>query len=98
MAELECIPFAVGHANEGVCILMYMGPYRILLDCGLRDLSPLLEQALDVPNDSPSKRMGDAGYAQASQRPLEIYPYKTEYARLETSFQTFLHEFFYRFF
>jgi len=73
VAELECIPFAVGHANEGVCILMCMGPYRILLDCGLKDLSPLLEQALDVPEsgqlEAMDERKSDAGYAQASQRP-----------------------------
>lgn len=43
MAELECIPFAVGHADEGVCILIHMGPYRVLLDCGLRDLSLLMD-------------------------------------------------------
>ncbi|MEB3358634.1 MAG: MBL fold metallo-hydrolase [Synechococcales bacterium] len=42
MAELECSPYAVGHADEGVCLLVQMGPHRILLDCGLEDLSPLL--------------------------------------------------------
>lgn len=39
---LACFPFAVGHGQEGVCLLLYLGPYRLLLDCGLRDLSPLL--------------------------------------------------------
>lgn len=37
MAELECIPYAVGHADEGVCLLLKIGPYRVLLDCGLVD-------------------------------------------------------------
>lgn len=39
--ELECLPYGVGHADEGVSLLVRMGPYRILLDCGLRDISPL---------------------------------------------------------
>jgi Cft2 family RNA processing exonuclease len=39
--DLECLPYAVGHADEGVCLVVRMGPYRILLDCGLRDLSAL---------------------------------------------------------
>ncbi len=41
MVELECIPFGVGHGDEGVCLLVQMGPYRILLDCGLKDISGL---------------------------------------------------------
>ncbi|MEB3336028.1 MAG: MBL fold metallo-hydrolase [Leptolyngbyaceae bacterium] len=42
MLELECLAYGVGHAEEGVCLLVRMGPHRILLDCGLRDLSPLI--------------------------------------------------------
>lgn len=43
MTQLECLPYGVGHADEGVCLLVRMGPYRILLDCGLRDISRFLE-------------------------------------------------------
>lgn len=39
--ELECLPYGVHHADEGVCLLVRMGPHRILLDCGLADTSPL---------------------------------------------------------
>ena len=39
MIELECLPYSVNHADEGVCLLVRMGPYRILLDCGLADIS-----------------------------------------------------------
>jgi Cft2 family RNA processing exonuclease len=49
--ELECLPYGVGHGDEGVCLLVRMGPYRVLLDCGLTDLSPLiqdLKQSLPV--------------------------------------------------
>ena len=38
---LSCLPYSVGHDNEGVCLLLQMGPHRILLDCGLKDLYPL---------------------------------------------------------
>lgn len=50
MTDLECVPYAVGHANEGVCILLTMGPYQVLLDCGLRDVTPLVSNDW-VPND-----------------------------------------------
>ncbi|MBV9386487.1 MAG: MBL fold metallo-hydrolase [Chroococcidiopsidaceae cyanobacterium CP_BM_ER_R8_30] len=39
--ELECLPYAVHHEDEGICLLVRIGPYRILLDCGISDLSPL---------------------------------------------------------
>ncbi|MEH2043673.1 MBL fold metallo-hydrolase [Nostoc sp.] len=40
-SELECLPYSVQHDNEGVCLLVKMGPHRILLDCGLEDISSL---------------------------------------------------------
>jgi Cft2 family RNA processing exonuclease len=47
--DLVCLPYGVGHGDEGVCLLLKMGPYRILLDCGLRDISPLItEDSLPV--------------------------------------------------
>jgi len=51
--ELDCLAYGVGHADEGVCLLIRMGPYKILLDCGLRDISPLVAdlgqaQAIDL--------------------------------------------------
>lgn len=47
-SELECFPYGVKHGDEGVCLMVKMGPYRILLDCGLTDISVLqsgLEQS-----------------------------------------------------
>lgn len=49
MTELECLPYAVGHADEGVCLLVQMGPYRVLLDCGLEDISPLTVSSNQLP-------------------------------------------------
>ena len=40
--DLFCLPYGVGHRDEGVCLLVRMGPYRILLDCGLADITPML--------------------------------------------------------
>ncbi|MDZ8183438.1 MAG: MBL fold metallo-hydrolase [Nostoc sp. ChiSLP02] len=40
-SELECFPYSVQHYDEGVCLLVKMGPHRILLDCGLDDISSL---------------------------------------------------------
>jgi Cft2 family RNA processing exonuclease len=42
-SELECLPYGVNHTGEGICLLVRMGPHRILLDCGLTDISPLLK-------------------------------------------------------
>ncbi len=39
--DLVCYPYSVGHRDEGVCLLLRMGPYRVLLDCGIEDISPL---------------------------------------------------------
>jgi Cft2 family RNA processing exonuclease len=42
--DLVCLPYAVGHGDEGVCLLVKMGPYRVLLDCGLADISALIAE------------------------------------------------------
>ena len=46
---LSCFIYGAGHEDEGVCLLLRIGKYRILLDCGLADLQDLLEE--DVPAD-----------------------------------------------
>ena len=53
MTELDCLAYGVGRADEGVCLLLHIGPYRVLLDCGLRDLTPLLDAtpAGELPAD-----------------------------------------------
>ena len=43
MIDLECFVFGVGHTDEGICLLVQIGPYRVLLDCGLKNLAPLLQ-------------------------------------------------------
>jgi Cft2 family RNA processing exonuclease len=41
--EISCLAYGVGHGEEGVCLLVQMGPYRVLLDCGMADIAPLLD-------------------------------------------------------
>ncbi len=35
---LSCLPYSIGHKGEGVSLLLNMGEYPILLDCGLSEL------------------------------------------------------------
>lgn len=51
-SELECLPYGVEQNDSGVCLLIRMGQYRILLDCGLTDISPLVN---DLSKFSTSK-------------------------------------------
>ena len=47
MTELACFPYGVGYQHEGVCLRIQIGPYSILLDCGLADIEPLKANAAD---------------------------------------------------
>ncbi len=49
MTELACLPIAIGHADEGVCLVVRMGPHRVMLDCGLSSLSPILAACGESP-------------------------------------------------
>lgn len=51
MTELECLAYGVEQADEGVCLLLRMGSYRIMLDCGLKNLSPLVPRKEGPPAD-----------------------------------------------
>ncbi len=45
---IECLNYGVGHTDEGVCIGLEIGTYRILLDCGIRSLSVLPLEELEA--------------------------------------------------
>lgn len=53
--ELECLPYGVHQQGEGMCLLLRMGKHRILLDCGLADITPLIEGVVKSarPGQSP---------------------------------------------
>lgn len=40
-SELECFTYGVHQDGEGICLLVRMGKLRIMLDCGLTDISLL---------------------------------------------------------
>lgn len=42
--ELECLLYSVQHEDEGVCVIVRMGPHRILLDCGAADISSITKE------------------------------------------------------
>lgn len=48
---LSCFAYGVGHGADGVCLLIQIGSYRILLDCGLSDIQPL--EVTSVNNQPP---------------------------------------------
>ncbi|MEY2983714.1 MAG: hypothetical protein RLZZ568_331 [Cyanobacteriota bacterium] len=41
---VSCFIYSVGQHNEGVCLGVNLGPYRLLLDCGLANIHPLIER------------------------------------------------------
>lgn len=47
---LSCFAYAVGHGDEGVCLLLRIGDYRILLDCGMPNLPALTQQEQPLPD------------------------------------------------
>lgn len=42
--SFSCYPFGVGHYTEGVALQLTLGNYRLLLDCGVEDISLLVNQ------------------------------------------------------
>ena len=51
MINLECLAYSVGHADDGICLLVRMGVHRILLDCGITNISLLTN---DVKQQLPA--------------------------------------------
>lgn len=49
-SQLTCFSYSVGHGDEGICLLVQIGHHRILLDCGLADVS-VLGQEMKPPMD-----------------------------------------------
>ena len=60
MTELECLPYAVGHGGEGMCLVMRLGTHRVMLDCGLRNLSPLLGDRVGDANAAAPRSIAPA--------------------------------------
>lgn len=54
LSQILCTPLAVGHQEEGVCLLLTLGPYNVLLDCGLTDITPLQTLPSRGAGESPA--------------------------------------------
>ncbi|NEO26950.1 MAG: MBL fold metallo-hydrolase [Kamptonema sp. SIO4C4] len=72
-SPIACFPYGVGQGTEGVCLLVKMGNYRILLDCGLTDLSELLN-ASEPPADLVFCSHAHADHAQGLWQLHEKFP------------------------
>ncbi|HEY9596999.1 MAG TPA: MBL fold metallo-hydrolase [Cyanophyceae cyanobacterium] len=77
--RLTCFPYGVGHGAEGVCLLVQMGPHRILLDCGLLDISPLQAEA-QPPADLVLCSHAHSDHAQGLLALHEAFPQLPVYA------------------
>ncbi|MFN4195660.1 MAG: MBL fold metallo-hydrolase [Thermosynechococcus sp.] len=63
---IECLNYGVGHADEGVCIGLEIGTYRILLDCGVPSLDVLpLDEIEQHPFDLVLCSHAHADHAQS---------------------------------
>ena len=71
--------YAAGHGGEGVCLLLNLGPHRILLDCGLASLSPL-EAAAVPPVDVAFCSHAHADHARGLLSLHQAFPHLPIYA------------------
>lgn len=77
--RLTCFPYGVGHGAEGVCLVVQMGPHRILLDCGLADIHSLNTEA-KPPADLVLCSHAHSDHAQGLLALHEAFPHLPIYA------------------
>ncbi|HEY9616885.1 MAG TPA: MBL fold metallo-hydrolase [Microcoleaceae cyanobacterium] len=78
--ELECLVYGAGHADEGICLLLRIGQYRILLDCGLANLTPLITRKGIPPADIVLCSHAHADHARGLLRLHQEFPRLPIYA------------------
>ncbi|MGL5509568.1 MAG: MBL fold metallo-hydrolase, partial [Microcoleaceae cyanobacterium] len=83
--NMECRPYSVGHAQEGVCLLVKIGPYRVLLDCGLTDMTNLLADFNDLSIVAVFCSHAHADHARGLLTLYEHFPQIPIYASKATS-------------
>ncbi|NJP12466.1 MAG: MBL fold metallo-hydrolase, partial [Leptolyngbyaceae cyanobacterium RU_5_1] len=77
--DLECLTYGVGHADEGVCLLLRVGPYRVMLDCGLANLLPITPKK-GVPADLVLCSHAHADHARGLLKLHQAFPQLPIYA------------------
>ncbi|MCU0548822.1 MAG: MBL fold metallo-hydrolase [Leptolyngbya sp. Prado105] len=85
MTQLDCFPFGAGQGDEGVSLLIRMGPYRILLDCGLSDISAIVESGSPFPADVVLCSHAHADHAQGLLDLHRAFPQMPIYASEATT-------------
>ena len=80
---LDCTVHGSGRGEEGVCLELLLGDRRILLDCGLADLSPLLQRGehLDAVLCSHAHRDHSVGLLEFQSRFPQVPVYGSEVTR-----------------
>ncbi|MEM6501729.1 MAG: MBL fold metallo-hydrolase [Cyanobacteria bacterium P01_C01_bin.89] len=80
---LDCTVHGAGRGDEGVCLELRLGNRRLLLDCGLTDLTPLIERgdALDAVLCSHAHRDSSFGLMEFQSRFPQVPVYASEVTR-----------------
>lgn len=91
---LSCLAFGVGSDIEGVCLLLRMDNYQILLDCGLTDLQPVIQahqSPIDLVFCSHAHKDHVQGLASFHQAFPDVPIYTSKVTREFLSLQGFAH-------
>ncbi len=80
---LDCTVHGAGRGDEGVCLELRLGDRRLLLDCGLTDLTPLIDRgaALDAVLCSHAHRDSSFGLMEFQSRFPQVPVYASEVTR-----------------
>ncbi|MEM9770837.1 MAG: MBL fold metallo-hydrolase [Cyanobacteria bacterium P01_D01_bin.73] len=80
---LDCTVHGAGREDEGVCLELCLGDRRVLLDCGLTDLTPLLDRGdcLDAVLCSHAHRDNSFGLLEFQSRFPRVPIYSSEVTR-----------------
>ncbi|MEM9244595.1 MAG: MBL fold metallo-hydrolase [Cyanobacteria bacterium P01_F01_bin.153] len=80
---LDCTVHGAGRGDEGVCLELRLGKRRLLLDCGLTDLTPLIGRgdALDAVLCSHAHRSSSFGLMEFQSRFPQVPVYASEVTR-----------------
>ncbi|MDJ0518756.1 MAG: MBL fold metallo-hydrolase [Trichodesmium sp. MO_231.B1] len=86
MIDLQCLAYSVGHADDGICLLVRIGVHQILLDCGITDISLLTnEKNQQLPADIVLCTHAHSDHAQGLLALHQTFPHLPIYASEATT-------------
>jgi len=84
--DLECLAYSVGHADDGICLLVRIGVHRILLDCGITNISLLTNEIKEeLPADIVLCSHAHSEHAQGLLALCRTFPHLPIYASEATT-------------